>query len=179
MSIAFVGVHGIGKSTTAHAVASILGRKVVELEAIEDVSGLDVFHRQLVFASKFTYLYLTNLRDSPVYTSHPLMVLPYTEYFIPDAEGRSIIARFIASIKKPVDYMVYLKMTRVDVVARRIMSRNRPISKTEANKEYLYFIDKRVSEILGEYEYMYRRLIVVDGCMELEERVERILSEIG
>ena len=57
--IAFVGVHGSGKTTTALALDVLLRRygysvSLVEIEAIDEVAGLDPISRQLYFISKYT-----------------------------------------------------------------------------------------------------------------------------
>ena len=85
MKIAFVGVHGAGKSTTAKALSEKLNIPFYEIEVVQelDVRKLDVIERELFFLSGFIHQFIKICSTSQTFilTNHPLSVLPYIDWF--------------------------------------------------------------------------------------------------
>jgi len=183
LKIALIGVHGCGKSTTGRALAKILGAKYIELEVIDEVTrlNLDPFYMELLFLSNFTYRYIVEYFSNArvIFSAHPIMTIAYSEYWV----GRNNIISYIASnisvILPKLDYLIYLKPSNINTIIERILKRGRDIAQIEADKDYLKYIIDRLDQIVKEYGHILaKHVITIDACLELEERINKILSEI-
>lgn len=184
-TIAFIGVHGSGKTTTARYFNKY-GFKSQSVEAIHKAFGLEPIQRQTLFFTTYVSSYLSGLNENRnqkiVFDSHPLIVLPYTEYWLlkggfPKDTVEDVVKSFlnIVLMLPKVDLMVYLKGEKTDVIIDRILKRARFSTKEEANAEYVEFIDKKIQSYLNRYgEKIAKNLLVVDATIELFERAKVI-----
>jgi len=155
MIISLVGVHGVGKTRTARVLAKVYNFKHRSIEAIDSAYGLDPVSRQLMFLSVYVKRFLDIHREwlsSPncniVVDSHPLLVLPYTEYWLMNAglerrEINDIISGMTTLIKRlpKVDAIVYISPTNIYTVLKRISIRNHFNIAEELKRNYVEFID--------------------------------------
>ena len=187
MRIAFIGVHGIGKTTTAKALENY-GFRMVPLEAIHLIEGLDPISRQVLYFTTYVSDFLkasSSLVDDIAFDSHPLLVLPYTEYWLSKAgvaveDLRRTLDSFlrVLLILPKVDVLFYLRMTSLDKVVERLRMRSRRNLSEEADREYLEFIDNRTRYYVRRYgERVACRVVEVDGSLEVDDRVEIALRE--
>jgi len=185
--IALVGVHGVGKTTTAIKLREY-GFKLEPLEAIHLVGGLDPVQRQTLFFTTYVSCFLKAVGrggERIVFDSHPVLVLPYTEYWLGRAglsadEIKRVLDSFqrVLSILPPIDLLVYMKPSKMSIIVERLLSRARPNAREEADLNYLTFIDKRLRYYLNAYSSLLaKRIIVVDGSLEVDKRVQRVLEE--
>ncbi len=187
VAIAFIGVHGIGKTTTARSLNKH-GFRYKPVEAIHVAYGLKPIERQTLFFVKYVYDFLSMLSRAEgknvVFDSHPLITLPYTEYWLSrSGVGASNIKKTISSFTSilgllpSIDMIVYLKMNRIDVVVERILSRKRFSASEEIDPDYIRFIDERLGDYMSEQcPNLARRCLEMDGTLELQARKEKILS---
>jgi len=184
-TIAFIGVHGSGKTTTARFFNKY-GFRSQSVEAIHKAFGLEPIQRQTLFFTTYVSSYLSGLNENKnqniVFDSHPLIVLPYTEYWLlkggfPKNTVDDVVMSFlnIVLMLPKVDLMVYLKGERIDIIIDRILKRARFSTKEEANAEYIAFIDKKIQSYLAKYgDRIAKNLLVVDASIELFERAKLI-----
>ncbi len=188
MIVALVGVHGVGKTTTAIRLRKY-GFKLEPLEAIHLVDGLDPVQRQTLFFTTYVSGFLKAVGrggERIVFDSHPILVLPYTEYWLGRAglgadEIKRVLDSFqrVLSILPRIDLLVYMKPSSMDIIVKRLLSRARPNAREEAKLDYITFIDKRLRYYLNTYSSLLaKRTVVVDGSLEVNERVKHLLAEI-
>jgi len=155
--------------------------RVVELEAIDDVGSLKPDMRQLYFIAKFVeeylYYYNDNLCDFIIYTSHPIMTLPYTEWFCNHNLPLTVHSVIALEVPKP-DLLVHLEVKPYDieVIRERIKNRNRPIANEELDNKYIEFI----AQASEKYVYVYKRkhdatVLEIPARLEVDERVKHII----
>lgn len=187
-TVAIVGVHGVGKSYTAQQLEDLYGFRYVRLEAICEAQGLHPTQRQVLFFSKFVSEYVektakhSNSRRPIVFDSHPLLVLPYTEWWLskagkPPHEIEELVQAFkhiLRSLPK-LTMLVYLKPETIDTVMERIKSRSRFNFHEELNKEYVTYIDARTEELVArEGTRLAERVLVIKAELEGRVRAARI-----
>jgi len=186
-TIAFIGVHGVGKTRTAE-VLSRMGYVYQPLEVIDEAYGLNPLERQLLFFLSFTGEYLKALKrykTRVVFDSHPLIVIPYTEYWLRKAKySWDEITRLIRIMLETIlvlpkiDLLVYIKPRKYDTVVKRLYLRRRFNVEEEANPEYIEYIDRRVNFYVDKYaDRIASRTITIDAEVEVEERA-RIVYEM-
>ncbi len=187
MRIAFIGVHGIGKTTTAKMLENY-GFRMVPLEAIHLIEGLDPISRQLLYFTTYVSDFLkasSSIIEDLAFDSHPLLVLPYTEYWLSKAGvAKEDLSRTLDSflrvllILPKVDVLFYLRMTSVEKVIERLKMRGRRNLSEEADREYLKFIDERAKYYVKIYgDKVACRVVEINGSLEVNERVEIVLRE--
>ena len=191
--IAFTGVHGSGKSTTAEVLAKVLSKKykrsaqVVEVEAIDDeiVKRGKPKERQLYFIAKFTAQYLYHYYDDYsyiLYTSHPIMTIPYTEYWCRD-NTRLIIHSCIAELVPPPDLIVHLTVDNpedYDIIRQRILGRLGRNTSEEAKPEYIEYIAKTSRKYVKSYATRTETPILeIPARLEVDDRVQKIIEYLG
>ncbi len=184
ITIAIVGVHGVGKTATAQVLAK-RGYYYQQLEVIDEAYGLNPLERQLLFFLSYTREYLkatTRVKNYTVFDSHPLLVVPYTEYWLKQQEYTDIEIRKLT--KMMVDtilflpkttLLVYLRPRSLETVVKRLKLRRRFNLDEEAKLDYIEFIDRRTRfyvELLG--KRIAREVIVVEAEKESHERADII-----
>ena len=190
--IAFTGVHGSGKSITAEELARALSKKygykvlVVELEAIEDEVVKRGSHdeRQLYFISKFTMQYLYHYYDNYdyiLYTSYPMVTIPYTEYWCKDNISL-IVYSFITWLVPPPNLIVHLRVSLprdYEMLRQRIMSRYGRDKGEELNAEYIGFVAKKLEKYVRSYAKRNNvEMIEIPARLDVNERVQKIMEYI-
>lgn len=193
--IAFVGVHGSGKTVTAAHLAKKLGEigyrvALIELEAIELAQKMELVERQVYFAATFIKEYLesyykySEIVDYIIYTSHPIMVQPYTDYWLGNPSLLASLTTIINVLPTP-NYIVYLRVDPskgdVDVIVRRLLMRARKNVREEVNIHYIKNIAEALDKLINELKSKIgheTKLIVVPARVELTERVNTILKYI-
>jgi len=202
MIVAFAGVHGSGKTTTARRLCELLEDhaglecRCIELEAIGDVRGLNAVARQLLFASKFTYHYVMGMSskaDVIVYTSHPVMVIPYTAYWlVKTGVSDEVIVKSLLYIKgiidllPPPDILVYLRVAdniSVDIIRSRIIRRGE-LEKDERNVEeeanplYIKAISLLTDHVIDVYRRRNWNILDVEARLEADMRARVIYDSV-
>ncbi len=187
LSISFVGVHGIGKTTTAKYF-SRKGFKLRAVEAIHLAYGLEPVQRQTLFFTKYVSDFLLALNkignNMLVFDSHPLVVLPYTEYWLRKSGlDKKRIEEVVLSFSKiiellpKVDLLVFLKTTSFDTVVERILSRDRFSSIEEIDRDYIRFIDERIGHYLRIYkDVLAKDYLEINGTLEITDRAKIVES---
>ena len=191
--IAFTGVHGSGKSTTAVKLAEVLSKRygyrvlVVEVEAIGDsiVDHGSPVERQMYFASKFTAQYLYHYYDGYdyiLYTSHPVMTVPYTEYWCKNPALTIMCACIAEMLPKP-DLIVHLSVEKpedYEIIRQRILSRQDRDTEVEANPDYIkYIADMSKVHVRAYTMTLGIPLLEIPARLEVGERVQRIIEYLG
>ena len=188
-TIAFIGVHGVGKTRTAE-ILSKMGYAYQPLEVIEEAYGLNPLERQLLFFLSFTKEYLKALRrykTRVVFDSHPLIVIPYTEYWLRRAEYSwdeitkltRIMLETVLLLPK-IDLLVYIKPRKYDTVVKRLHLRRRFNVEEEADPEYIEYIDRRTNLYINKYSHkLALRMLTIDAEIEAEERAEIVHNVIA
>lgn len=182
VTIAFIGVHGVGKTRTAEILAK-MGYIYQPLEVIEEAYGLNPLERQLLFFLSFTKEYLKALRRYKarvVFDSHPLLVIPYTEYWLRRAgyswDGIARLTRIMLEtvlLLPRINLLVYIKPRSMDTVVKRLHMRKRFNVEEEANTEYIEYIDHRTEFYLNKYSHrLAARTLVVEAEIEADKRAE-------
>lgn len=181
-TVALVGVHGSGKTTTARLLAVGGGLRLRGLEAIEVAFGLPPVERQTLFLTTYVNSFLSALNTGEagglVFDSHPIVVLPYTEYWL--ARGglgagrvREVLGAFerIIALLPPVDLMVYLKADDTSVIVERVRRRARFSAAEEAREDYIEYIDRRLNTLLNHSgNSLARHTLTIPASLEAEER---------
>ena len=183
-TIAIVGVHGVGKTATAQVLAK-RGYHYRQLEVIEEAYGLNPLERQLLFFLSYTREYLkatTRVKGYTVFDSHPLLVVPYTEYWLKqqdysDLEIRKLTKMMVDTILflPKTTLLVYLKPLSLETVVKRLKIRRRFNLDEEARIDYIEFIDRRTRfyvELLG--KRIAREVLVIEAEKEAHERADVI-----
>ncbi len=184
VSVAIIGVHGIGKTATA-AVMEGMGYRYVRIEAIEVAQPLYPTHRQIVFFSKYVSDFITHTpspKKPVVFDSHPLVVLPYTEWWLKQAgEEPEVIEELLTSFETivsrlpKVTLLVYLKPERIETVVERIKMRSRFNSREELNEDYIRFIDLRLKGYVRDLGRLVAEdVITIRAEDEMEIRARKI-----
>ncbi len=184
ITIAIVGVHGVGKTATAQVLAK-RGYYYQQLEVIDEAYGLNPLERQLLFFLSYTREYLkatTRVKSYTVFDSHPLLVVPYTEYWLKqqdytDIEIRKLTKMMIDTIMflPKTTLLVYLRPYSLETVVKRLKLRRRFNLDEEAKLDYIEFIDRRTRfyvELLG--KRIAREVLVVEAEKEAYERADII-----
>ncbi len=184
ITIAIVGVHGVGKTATAQVLAK-RGYYYQQLEVIDEAYGLNPLERQLLFFLSYTREYLkatTHVKSYTVFDSHPLLVVPYTEYWLKqqdyaDIEIRKLTKMMIDTILflPKTTLLVYLRPRSLETVVKRLKLRRRFNLDEEAKLDYIEFIDRRTRfyvELLG--KRIAREVLVVEAEKEAYERADII-----
>ncbi len=182
VTIAFIGVHGAGKTRTAEILAK-LGYVYQPLEVIDEAYGLNPLERQLLFFLSFTKEYLKALRRHRahvVFDSHPLLVIPYTEYWLRRAgytwNEVSRLTRIMLEtvlLLPKIELLVYIKPRNIDTIVKRLYLRRRFNVEEEANPEYIEYIDSRTGFYVKKYSSrLALKTIVIDAEVEAEKRAE-------
>ncbi len=184
ITVAIVGVHGVGKTATALVLAK-RGYVYQQLEVIDEAYGLNPLERQLLFFLSYTREYLkatTRVKGYTVFDSHPLLVVPYTEYWLKqqnytDIEIRKLTKMMLDTILflPKTTLLVYLKPTHTETVIKRLKYRRRFNVEEEARREYIEFIDRRTKfyvELLG--KRIAREILVIEAEKEAHERADLI-----
>lgn len=188
LTVAIVGVHGVGKSYTAQQLEDLYGFRYVRLEAICEAQGLHPTQRQVLFFSKFVSEYVektakhSNSKRPIVFDSHPLLVLPYTEWWLSKAgksphEIEELVQAFKHIVRNlpKLTMLVYLKPATIDTVIERIKSRSRFNFHEELDEEYVTYIDARTEELVArEGPKLAERVLLVKAELEGRERATRI-----
>ena len=174
--VALVGVHGVGKTTTARA----LGYPVRYVEAYHMVAGLPPRHRQLVFFLEFAWALLEaagSREQVLVLDNHPLLVLPYTDYFVGDNGLTRAMESMLLQLPR-VNLLVLLDPADTETVLERIVMRGRNVEE-EAVREYVEYITARTREY---FNRLGRRIaedvFIVPAERDVEERVRIIRDRI-
>jgi len=177
LRIAFVGVHGVGKSTLAHALSKRLKIPSIELECIHEASRLNPIHRQILFLSTFTSEFLRGLMrfKSVIFSSHPLMVPIYTEYWVGRKESTYMYE--IVSKLPVIDY-IFVLHAPVNVVIKRILMRGREVSKEEIREDYINYIQDRTLMSIPILRRLAHRVVVVDTNKPLSILVNELIQYI-
>lgn len=184
ITIAIVGVHGVGKTATARVLAK-RGYYYQQLEVIDEAYGLNPLERQLLFFLSYTREYLKatiRVKSYTVFDSHPLLVVPYTEYWLKqqnytDIEIRKLTKMMIDTILflPKTTLLVYLKPLFIETVVKRLKLRRRFNFDEEARPDYIEFIDRRTRfyfELLG--KRIAKEILVVEAEKEVYERADII-----
>ncbi len=159
-TVAIVGVHGVGKTATA-AVLEGLGYRYIRVEAIEVAQALSPVYRQILFFSKYVADFIKAISvpsNKPiVFDSHPLVVIPYTEYWLSKAgigeqEINEVVNSFIEIVKRlpKVSLLVALKPESVTTVVERIKLRSRFNAHEELNEEYIRYVNEGILRLTDE-----------------------------
>jgi len=187
-TVAIVGVHGVGKSYTAQQLEDVYGFRYARLEAIFEARGLKPTERQVLFFSKFVSGYLEETAKCfgcgrpLVFDSHPLLVLPYTEWWLgragrPPEEVEALVQAFKQVVRNlpKLTMLVYLKPATIETVLERIKSRSRFNFREELDEEYVTYIDARTEELVAkEGPRLAERVLVIKAELEGRERAARI-----
>ena len=191
--IAFTGVHGSGKSTTAEVLAKVLSKKykrsaqVVEVEAIDDeiVKRGKPKERQLYFIAKFTAQYLYHYYDRYdyiLYTSYPVVTIPYTRYWCPRHSELRIYSH-ITKLVPPPDLIVHLQVDLprdYEILRQRIINRYGRNKTEELNPEYIEYIAKELTEQIRRHaKHNKIEIIEIPARLEVDERVQKIIEYLG
>ena len=178
--IYFIGVHGVGKTTTAkYLVSRLNGYSFHEMDCIEEVAGLSPTARQLLFFTTYVRQYLRTYRlGNVVVDSHPLLVIPYTLWWTKDKELADEFLRIVLRLPK-CDYMIYLKPHDINILIRRIQERYRYNVIEEGQLDYINFIIEKTEDYLRRYGGLIsNEVIYVNADMEVNERGDYILNKI-
>lgn len=180
MRIYFIGVHGVGKTTTAKYLASKLRDHVyVSMDCIDEVKGLSPIARQLLFFSTYVRQYLRTYRNENIIVdSHPLLVIPYTLWWTKSEELANEFLNII--LKMPTsDVIIHLKPNDLNVLAKRIQKRYRYNVFEEGQIDYIKFIITKTEEYLKMYgSRISNNIIHVDADMEVYLRGDFILKSL-
>ncbi len=191
--VSIIGVHGVGKTLTAQYLRELYGFNYRQLEAIDIASKMDYIRRQLTFFTSFItsftreiYLNKNNTSTIPlVFDSHPLLVIPYTMYWlrgnVDNNTYNEIIECFMKLLKylPKIDLLVYIKPLRIETVIERIKMRSRFNYKEECNREYINFIDTYVDKIYREYgSSIAENNIIVPAEIEAPDRAKIIYNTL-
>ena len=184
ITIAIVGVHGVGKTATAQVLAK-RGYYYQQLEVIDEAYGLNPLERQLLFFLSYTREYLkatTRVKGYTVFDSHPLLVVPYTEYWLrqqgyTDPEIRKLTKMMVDTILflPKTTLLVYLRPRSLETVVKRLKLRRRFNLEEEARQDYIEFIDRKTRfyvELLG--KHIARETLVIEAEREAYERADII-----
>ena len=189
-TVSFVGVHGSGKTTTAKRAVKD-GFRMQSVEAIDIAFGLPPVERQTLFFTTYVNSFLAALNTSDdaklVFDSHPLVVLPYTEYWLrkggfTPAKIEQVLDAFVKIIEllPPVDLMVYLEADDLNIVVERVKRRARFSVSEEARVDYIEFIDQRLSEYLRSIGgRLARNIIRIRASEEVEKRYSRVRESMA
>ena len=181
LTISFVGAHGSGKTTTARRAVKD-GFRMQSVEAIDLAFGLPPVERQTLFFTAYVNSFLSALNTTEpgvlVFDSHPLVVLPYTEYWLSRGgldrdRVDQVLEAFgsIIALLPPVDLMVYLEADDIDVLVERVKRRARFSVAEEARADYIEFVDRKLRDYLQRLgPSLARYTLTVKASLELEER---------
>ena len=192
MIVALLGVHGVGKSHTAK-ILSKRGFKHRTIEVIDLVSGFSPLNRQLFFFASYVQEYLSIWKEYKdtgehiVIDTHPLIVLPYTIYWlryggVGEHEITDIVSAMftlIMKLPKP-DVLVLIHPNNIETVLETISERNRTNVSEELNKEYVTFITNWLYtsfKIIG--GEIAKNSVIIPAEWEGEERVAAIIERIN
>jgi len=189
LKITFLGSHGIGKTTTASYLADVLGYKLVRLEIIDEIVKLrieDKLIRQLLFITHYIRDFITSYYayNNIIYDSHPLLVLSYCYWWYHKTRDTKL-KEFIKDLLNLLNYLpvvdvgIVLEAKDISVVLDRIKHRSRANVDEEAEAEYVKFIDKETKEIVKHKHFLFKELLFVNGCLELNDRCKIILSKLN
>ncbi len=187
-TVAIVGVHGVGKSYTAQQLEDVYGFRYARMEAIFEARSLKPVERQVLFFSKFVSKYLEEMVKSAgcgrplVFDSHPLLVLPYTEWWLsragmPPEDIDALTRAFKLVIKSlpKLTMLVYLRPESVETVIERIRGRSRFNFHEELDEDYVTYIDVRTGELVArDGPALASRVLVIRAELEGRERAARI-----
>ncbi len=178
MRIAFVGVHGVGKSTLAKAIAKELGIGFVELECIEEARLLPPKYRQIMFLTSFTYTFLKffSKYESLAYSSHPIMVPIYTEFWVGTNDAKWM---YDFVLKLPKVDIIYVLHAPIKVVQARLLKRRRVVLKEELDPTYIDFIQRRTLSLLDTYYKLAREVEILNTDDTINNLVRKIVSSIS
>ncbi len=189
-TVSFVGVHGSGKTTTAKRAVKD-GFRMQSVEAIDIAFGLPPVERQTLFFTTYVNSFLAALNTSDdvklVFDSHPLVVLPYTEYWLrkggfTPAKIEQVLDAFVKIIEllPPVDLMVYLEADDLDIIVERVKRRARFSVSEEARADYIEFVDQRLGEYLRSIgARLARSIIRIRASEEVDKRYSRVRESMA
>ena len=180
MRIYFVGVHGVGKTTTAKYLAyKLKNHTYIDMDCIEDVKGLPPIARQLLFFTTYVRQYLRTYRNKNIIVdSHPLLVIPYTLWWTKNEELADEFLKIILRIPKS-DVIVHLKPHNLDILVERIQERYRYNVYEEGQIDYIKFIISKTEEYLKTYgNQVSNHVIHVNADTEVDVRGAHILKEL-
>ncbi len=178
MIVSLVGAHGVGKTTVGKLVAKRLGMYFIDLECIYDAHALSPHVRQLMFLSSFTLDFLKGVckYSNVIFSSHPIMVPIYTEYWVNRKEAEYMYE--IVSKLPKVDLMIVLHAPP-QVIRERILNRGRPVVDEEANVDYIAFIQNRVLALVHKLRKLAKEVILVDTNTTLRKVVENVSMHVS
>lgn len=189
MKIGLIGVHGVGKTTTAKELRNLLGLPHEEIEVISRAHGLDPVSRQVKFFTDYTsrYIDVISENESVIVDSHPLIVVPYTDYWIGEVNGNREVARelvdsIISTLKHlpKLDALVEIRPSTPSTVIRRVKHRGRFNVREEENKEYIEYITSKIKYYVDKYGKLFsNKVIVVKAEIDPELRARSILVSLG
>ena len=184
-TVAIVGVHGVGKTATA-AVLEELGYRYVKVEAIDFAQPLPPTHRQIFFFSKYVHDFVkemyTPTKKPKVFDSHPLVVVPYTEYWMrKGGEPKERIHELTESLKQilrnlpKVSLLVVLKPRKLSTVVERISYRQRFNSREELDLGYISFINQGIISLAQELgPSLTHEVLMIEAEKEMDRRAREI-----
>ena len=189
MKIALIGVHGIGKSTTARILSSSLDIPHIEIEAISKAHGLQPELRQALFFAEYLskYIQAVGRNGAVVIDSHPLIVIPYNNYWLGKVAGKQDLANtfskamidILTNLPK-IDLLVEIRPLIIDTVLDRIKTRGRFNLSEEENREYVTFIASQIRHLVIKYgSLIAKEVITIPAEVEAEKRAELIAAKIS
>ncbi len=178
MIVSLVGAHGVGKTTVGKLVARRLGMYFIDLECILDAHKLPPKLRQLMFLSKFMLDFLKGVGkyDNVIFSSHPIMVPIYTEYWVNRREAEYMYE--LVSKLPRVDMMIVLHAPP-HVIRGRILGRGRPVVDEEANIDYIRFIQDRTLALQHRLRRLASNVVLVDTNKTLRSVIEEVTMIIN
>lgn len=188
MRIGLIGVHGVGKTTTAKLLSKMLNTKHCEIEVISKAYGMSPVPRQVMFFTEYTskYVDIITRESSVIVDSHPLIVVPYTDYWVGkrgnDPKTASVLRDSMINmltLLPKLDILVEIRPASSSTVISRVKTRRRFNLAEEANTEYIEFILERMKKYVEEYGLLLaKKVITVSAEIAPELRAETIVSEI-
>jgi len=187
LSVAIVGVHGVGKTATA-AMLEGLGYRYVKVEAIDFAQPLPPIHRQLFFYTKYVADFIREMyqptKKPKVFDSHPLVVIPYTQYWLmKNGHSEKDVAKLTNALETillnmpRVSLLVALRPRNISTVLTRIKMRQRFNSREELDIRYVTFVNDGILSLVEKVgKKIAFRTYVVEAEKEMEIRA-RIINE--
>lgn len=177
MLVALVGVHGVGKTTTAKAMEK-RGWAYIPIAVPSDAQLFQPMSRQIFFFSQYVLAFLRAVQaqrkhDYIVIDSHPLLVLPYTLYWVGDDGLIDAMSVVIERLPK-VDLLAYLYPERIETVLERVIARGRNLGE-EVDEGYISFVNEYLRLFIDKMgSNIARKTVFIPAELEVKQRVKLV-----